>query len=319
MLNVEADVMVGPILSRMARSAGIVYTLASGDQPGAICEMYDWAKSLGLEVVAAGRGTQLGPQGRCVTPDAFEELAGRVGGNAKMLCSFHDGTKSQVEMAAVSNALGLVPDTRGMHEPFACVEDLGKVFSLKEMGGILSRNGVVELANSFRPDGVEVRQGMVNPGVFLVVTSDHPEIQKAFSHLFRRIEKVGPNYGLFRPYHLTAVETPYSVVRASLYGEATGAAGDRLITEVITVAKKDLKKGEILDGGGGYTVYGLVEKAEEAREEGLLPLGFAYGIPVLEDIRRDTPIRTNQVALDTGTFLYKLRQMQDTLRQTHER
>ena len=312
MLNVEADVMVGPILGSLARSAGVVYTLASGDQPGAICELFDWAKTLGLEVVAAGRGTQLGPDARYVTPDAFLETANRLGGNAQMLCSFHDGTKSQVEMAAVSNALGLVPDKRGMHEPFACVEDLPAVFRLREMGGVLSRKGVIELANSFRPDGVEVLRGMVNPGVFLVVTADHAGIQSLLKHLFRRIEKAGPYYGLFRPYHLTAVETPYSVVRACLYGEATGTAGDRLVTEVITMAKKNLRSGEILDGGGGYTVYGLVERAEVARDEGLLPLGFAHGIPVLRDIPRDTPIRQEDVRVDTRSFLYKIRQLQDT-------
>lgn len=311
MLNVEADVMVGPILARTARSAGVVYTLASGDQPGAICEMYDWARTLGLDVVAAGRGTRLGPQNRYVTPDGFGEMAKQLGGNPQMLCSFRDGTKSQVEMAAVSNALGLVPDKRGMHEPFACVDDLPGVFRLKEMGGVISRPGVIEMANSFRPDGVEVLQGMVFPGVFLVVTSDHPGIQGLLKHLFRLIAKAGPNYGLFRPYHLTAVETPYSVVRACLYGEVTGAAGDKLITEVIAVAKKDLKKNEILDGGGGYTVYGLAERVEIAQREGLLPLGFAYRIPVLRDIPRDTPIRKEDVRIDTSSFLYKLRQLQD--------
>ncbi len=313
MLNVEADAVVGPILARLARSAGVVYTLAAGDQPGAICELYDWAKTLGLSVVAAGRGTQLGPQSRYSTPDAFVEMANRLGGNAQMLCSFHDGTKSQVEMAAVSNALGLVPDKRGMHEPFACVEDLPAIFRLKEMGGVLSQNGVIELANSFPPDGVEVRQGMVNPGVFLVVTSDHSGIQGLLKHLFRRIEKAGPNYALFRPYHLTAVETPYSVLRACLYGEATGAARDQLITEVIAVAKKDLKKGELLDGGGGYTVYGLVERAEIARNEGLLPLAFAYKIPLLRDIPKDKPIRKEDVRMDSALFLYKLRALQDAL------
>ncbi|NWF57634.1 MAG: NAD(P)-dependent oxidoreductase [Syntrophaceae bacterium] len=319
MLNVEADVMVGPILASTARSVGVVYTLASGDQPGSICELYDWAKTLGLEVVAAGRGTQLAPAGRYVTPDAFAETAKRLGGNAQMLCSFHDGTKSQVEMAAVSNALGLVPDKRGMHEPFACVEDLPAVFRLQEMGGVLSRMGVIELANSFRPDGVEVKHGMVNPGVFLVVTSDHPGIQSLLKHLFRRIEKAGPFYGLFRPYHLTAVETPYSVVKACLYGETTGSARDRLVTEVIAVAKKNLKAGEMLDGGGGYTVYGLVERAEIARNEGLLPLGFAHGIPVLRDIPRDTPLRQEDVGADTRSFLYRLRKLQDTIQSKPEK
>jgi predicted homoserine dehydrogenase-like protein len=311
MLNVEADVVVGPILSKLARNAGVVYSIAAGDQPGAICEMYDWAATLGFDVVTAGRGTWLRPGGQYLTPDDFIEMADRLGGSPKMYCSFHDGTKPQIEMAVTANVLGLVPDVRGMHEPFVYVEDLQSVFSLEKDGGILSQTGVVDLANCFTPEGNEVLQGTVGGGVFLVITSDHPGIQKNLKHLFRRVKNAGPNYTLFRPYHLTCIETPNSVVRACLYGETTGHAKDRLVTEVVAVAKKDLKAGEMLDGGGGYTVYGLIEKAETAALEDLLPLGFAYDIKVLNDIKKDTPIRCSDVTVDTDSFIYKLRQMQD--------
>ena len=311
MLNIEADVVVGPILSRLARRAGVVYSIAAGDQPGAICELADWAKTLGFDVVAAGRGTWLRPSGRYLTPDHFQDLAKRLGGSAKMYCSFHDGTKSQIEMAVTANVLELAPDIRGMHEPFVCVDDLQTVFGLKKEGGILSRTGVVDLANCFTAEGEEVLQGTVGGGVFIVVTSEHPGIHKNLKHLFRRVKGAGPNYTLFRPYHLTCVETPYSIVRACLHGETTGAAKKDLVTEVIAVAKKDLKAGEILDGGGGYTVYGMIEKKGVADKENLLPIGFAYDIPVTRDISKDSPIKKSDVHLDTGGFLYKLRALQD--------
>jgi len=311
MLNIEADVVVGPILSKLARNAGVVYSIAAGDQPGAICELADWAKTLGLDIVAAGRGTWLRPSGRYLTPDHFQDLAERLGGSAKMYCSFHDGTKSQIEMAVTANVLGLVPDIRGMHEPFVYVEDLQTVFSLKADGGILSGTGVVDLANCFTEEGEEVTQGTVGGGVFLVVTTEHPGIQKNLKHLFRRVKGAGPNYALYRPYHLTCVETPYSVVQACLYGQATGTAKDDLMTEVVAVAKKDLKAGEILDGGGGYTVYGVIEKKDISDKEDLLPIGFAYDIPLVRNVSKDTYLRKSDVRIDADTFLYKLRALQD--------
>jgi predicted homoserine dehydrogenase-like protein len=295
----------------LAQKAGVVYSIAAGDQPGAICELYDWAVTLGLEVVTAGRGTWMRPGGRYLTPDHFEEMAKRLGGSARMYCSFHDGTKSQIEMAVTANALGLMPDIRGMHEPFVYVDDLQTVFSLETEGGILSQTGVVELANCYTPEGEEITRGTVCGGVFLVVTTPHPGIQKNLKHLFRRVKNAGPNYALYRPYHLTCIETPHSVVRACLYGEATGAAVDGLHTEVVAVAKKDLKKGEVLDGGGGDTVFGLIERAEIVRREGLLPIGFAYGIPLVGDIPKDCPIKKSDVEMDTNSFLYKLRALQD--------
>ena len=311
MLNVEADVVIGPILARLANNAGVVYSIAAGDQPGAICELYDFATSLGFEVVTAGRGTWSRPGCHYLTPESFKDLEEKMGGSAKMYCSFHDGTKPNIEMAVTANVLGLVPDVRGMHEPFVYVHDLHSVFSLKEDGGILSQKGVVELANQYTPKGEQIIKGTVGQGVFLVVTTDHPIIQRNMKHLFRSIEGAGPNYALYRPYHLTCVETPNSVIRACLYGESTGTPREKLVTEVIAVTKKDLKAGEILDGGGGYTVYGQIELAGIACNENLLPLGFAYDIPVIRDIPKDSPVKYSDVKVDTSSFIYKLRQLQD--------
>jgi predicted homoserine dehydrogenase-like protein len=310
MLNVEADVVIGPILAKLANSAGVVYSIAAGDQPGAICELYDFATTLGFEVVTAGRGTWSRPGYHYLTPESFKDLEKEMGGSAKMYCSFYDGTKPNIEMAVTANVLGLVPDVRGMHEPFAYVDHLQKVFSLKENGGILSQKGVVELANQYDAEGKQILKGTVGQGVFLVVTTDHPIIQKNMKHLFRSIEGAGPNYALYRPYHLTCVETPNSVIRACLYGESTGTPRETLVTEVVAITKKDLKAGEILDGGGGYTVHGQIERAEIARDEELLPLGFAYDIPVVRDIPKDSPIKYSDVTLDTRSFIYKLRQLQ---------
>ncbi|MBW1695657.1 MAG: NAD(P)-dependent oxidoreductase [Deltaproteobacteria bacterium] len=312
MLNVEADVVIGSILGRLAKSAGVVYSIAAGDQPGAICEMYEWATTLGFEVIVAGRGTWSRPGCHYLTPDTFKDLEEQMGGSAKMYCSFHDGTKPNIEMAVTANILGLVPDIRGMHEPFVYVRDLHAVFDLKENGGILSRRGVVELANQYTPQGDRIIEGTVGKGVFLVVTSDHPIVQKNMKHLFSHIKGTGPNYALYRPYHLTCVETPNSIIRACLYGESTGTPREKPVAEVIAVAKKDLKAGEILDGGGGYTVYGQIESAEIARKEDLLPLGFAYNIPVARNIPKDNPVKYSDVTVDTGSFIYKLRQLQDT-------
>ncbi len=311
MLNIEADVVIGPILGKLAKRAGVVYSIAAGDQPGAICELYDFAASLGFEIVTAGRGTWSRPGCHYLTPDSFMGLEKEMGGSAKMYCTFHDGTKPNIEMAVTANVLGLVPDVRGMHEPFVYVDELHRVFSLKEDGGILSQKGVVELANQYNAEGKQILKGTVGQGVFLVVTSDHPIIQRNMHHLFRSVKGAGPNYALYRPYHLTCVETPHSVIRACLYGEATGTPKEKLVTEVIAVSKKDLRKGEILDGGGGYTVHGQVELAAVARDEDLLPLGFAYDIPLVHDVPKDRPIRYSDVRLNTDSFIYKLRQLQD--------
>ena len=319
MLNVEADVVVGPLLAERARRAGVVYTLAAGDQPGAIFEMVEWARTLGFEIVCAGRGTVLFPDDHHATPETYAEMAARNGMNPKMYNEFRDGTKSQLEMAAVSNVLGMPPARRGMHEPYCRWQDLGRVFSLERDGGLLAQAGVVDMANAVNEQGEYVHQDKVFPGVFVVVTSPHPGVRSTMGSLFEpgfggTPQQWGPNWGLFRPYHLACVEVPMSVARAIVGGRPTGDLEGGPVAELIAVAKADLTPGDRLDGGGGYTVYGLSERHDVARRENLLPFGFAYeGTLLKRPVTRDRPITWDDVEADTSTPLYRMRQEQDQL------
>jgi predicted homoserine dehydrogenase-like protein len=317
MLNVEADIVVGPILALRAREQGVVYTLAAGDQPGAILEMVEWARCLGFEIVCAGRGTVLFPDDHHATPETYREIAERNRMNPKMYNEFRDGTKSQLEMVAVSNVLRLPPERRGMHEPFCRWQDLGKVFALEADGGLLDRVGVVDMANAVDEQGRYVHEDKVFPGVFVVVTSPHPGVRSSMSALFEpgfggTAQQWGPNWGLFRPYHLACVEVPMSVARAIIQGRPTGDLRGGMVAELVTVAKRDLAVGEELDGGGGYTVYGLSERYEVAREQRLLPFGFAYeGTRVRRPVPRDRALTLDDVEVDTSSHLYRLRQEQE--------
>lgn len=326
MLNVEADIVVGALLSSRARAAGVVYTLAAGDQPGAIFEMVDWARTLGWRIVCAGRGTVLYPDDHHATPEKYLEIAERNRMNPKMYNEFRDGTKSQLEMVAVSNVLGLPPARRGMHEPFCKWQDLGRVFSLTSDGGLLEAEGVVDMANAVDESGRYVHEDKVFPGVFVVVTSGHPGVRSTMGSLFEpgfggTPQQWGPNWGLFRPYHLACIEVPMSIARAVLDGLPTGDWSllspdpDRgPCAELITVAKKDLPAGSELDGGGGYTVYGLSEKASVARAANLLPFGFAYeGTRLRRAVPEDQALTWDDVELDRSGFLFELRAEQDRL------
>ncbi|MBV7332043.1 NAD(P)-dependent oxidoreductase [Chloroflexi bacterium TSY] len=318
MVNVEADVTVGPILRHLADSAGVVYTLVDGDQPGCTMNIVDWSRSLGFEVVAAGRGTILFEDDPMGTPDTVperfgfdEETLNRRAINLKMYNSFRDGTKAQVEMTALANAAGLPPDVRGMHEPSVNLADIPQQFSLQEEGRLLSRHGVVELANSVAADGRTMLPDALRMGVFVVIRTDHPFTQEdlAFYHLHPGGN--GQNFLLYRPYHLIAVEAPISIAKAALYGQATGAPLTTPVAEVITVAKRNLEEGTVLDGGGGYTVNGLCEKATVARTENLLPLGLAAGARLKQDVAHWEAITYDMVELNRNSFIYKLRQIQN--------
>jgi predicted homoserine dehydrogenase-like protein len=317
MLNVETDAVVGPILKRLADAAGVVYTLAAGDQPGAICEMAEWARGLGLRIVVAGRGTLMNPAERYATPDDNREKAEALGLNPHMYNSFRDGTKAQTEMCAVSNALRLVPEVRGMHEPVVDVEGLARVFRLKAQGGILGREGIVDLANGTEADGRLQPHGRVFPGVFLVVTSDHPKVVEDLAYVNDPILllppdiRKGPNFALFRPFHWCSIETPNSVALAVLRGEPTGAPEAAPIATLITCAKRNLKAGELLDGGGGATVFALIEQVEIGKAEGLLPFGFAYGARLTESVKKGEAIRWTQVQSSEDSFLLKLYRQQE--------
>jgi predicted homoserine dehydrogenase-like protein len=317
MVNVEADVTVGPLLRRMADSAGVVYTLVDGDQPGVTMNMVEWARTLGFEIVAAGRGTLLYAGDREGTPDTVPQRFGfdaetlaRRSINLKMFNSFRDGTKSQVEMTALANLAGLVPDVRGMHEPAVNIRDIARAFSRREEGGILGQHGVVELANSVAPNGRTLLDDPLKMGVFVVIRAEHPFIQEDLKNYYLHPGGDEHNFLLYRPYHLVAVEAPLSIAAAALYGQPTGAPLPTPTAEVVAVAKRDLKQGELLDGSGGYTVYGLCEKAEVARAQGLLPLGLADQARLTQPVRRGEAITYDMAELADSVAL-KLRRLQD--------
>lgn len=300
MMNVECDVTIGPILRKLCDQAGIVYSLTAGDEPGSICEIYRFAKALGFKVVAAGKGKNnpLDFYANPGMPEWSDKAAARKMA-PRMLIEFVDGSKTMIEMCAVSNATGLVPDIRGMHCAKCNVKDLTKVFSLKKQGGILDKEGVVDFAI-----------GDIAPGIFVVVTTDN---QRIIDGLVQRDMGNGPNYLLYRPYHLCSIETPITAVQEAVYGESTGQPMDYLTSECITIAKKDLKAGDVLDAIGEYCYRASIELADVARKGNMLPVGLAKGAKMKVDVRRDEVITYDMVELDETSVLLQLRRMQDQL------
>ena len=311
MVNVEADVLVGPVLKKMADEAGVVYSLAYGDQPAIIEELYDWAASLGFEVVAAGKGTKYLPAYRQSTPEQAlltygysEEEAAGGGLNPQMYNSFLDGTKSAIEMCAVANMTGLVPDVPGMHFPAGGVAELPNVLRPESDGGILSRNGVVEIVSSLRRDGSEIADSL-RWGVYVVLTTDSRYLRTCLAEYGVAMDESG-TYGLmYRPYHLVGMEAPVSIAKAALYNEPTGAPRAR-VGEVVAVAKKNLEPGEVLDGEGGATVYGSLVEAAQASTENLVPIGFCHGARVARQVAGGGMLTQVDVELPEGGFARQL-------------
>lgn len=297
MMNVETDITVGPILRWYTEQKGALYALAAGDEPAACKELYDFATSLGFTIVAAGKGKN-NPLDRHAVPTdpAVIKEAARRGLNPYMLIEFVDGSKTMIEMAAVSNATGLAPDVRGMHGPESDRDHLHQTFALKEDGGVLSRMGVVDY-------GV----GRVAPGVFLIVRTDHPRLREA---LILRDMGQGPYYTLFRPFHLCSIEVPLTCAMLTIRHKPNMVPLDRLVSEVFAVAKRDLEPGEVLDGIGGTRFYSLIDTYENARADGLLPIGLAKGARLLRPVKIDQPITCEDVAIQPST-VWDLRQLQD--------
>lgn len=298
MLNVEADVVVGPILSKMAKESGVVYTGTAGDEPGAVKEIYDFAEATGFEVLAIGKGKN-NPIDYEATPDSVRDKALKSQLKPSRLASFVDGTNTMVEMAVMANATGFIPDIRGGHGPTTDVDKLPKVYSLKEEGGILNKYKIVDYGHG------------IAPGVFVIVTTSLPQVHHEMQFLKMG---PGPNYVLYRPYHLTSLETPISIAKAYFYKESTiSPLYDKPVAEVVTIAKKDLKVGDRLDGIGEYTVYGSVDTYEVAKKENLIPIGLANNALVKENIKKGEFITYDMVDLDRSTNIYKLRQEQEEL------
>ena len=296
-MNVEADATVGALLRRRATEAGVIYSLSGGDEPGAISELHEFATCLGYDVVSVGKGKN-NPLIPSANPETMAETARRQMMNPKMLASFVDGSKTMMEMTTISNALGYLPDRRGMHGPEVTPDTLATTYIPRDEGGILSGR-----------DRVDYGRG-VAPGVFVVFTTDHPKLARDLVYL--KVGK-GPYWALYRPYHLTSLETPISIAKAVLRGETTLATDRPPSAETVTVAKKALRAGEKIDGIGGFCVYGVIERADVARRENLLPLGLATGASLIGAVDEGTPLTYRDVELAGSSTITALRREQDTL------
>ncbi len=297
MLNVETDVTIGVYLNQLARKMGSLYTVASGDEPGVLKMLYEQALLMGFEVVTLGKGKN-NVMDRAATPDSCFEEATAKGMNPKMLAAFKDGTKTMVEMAAVSNATGLVPDVPGMHGPKVEVEDLAKIFIPEADGGIFSQAGVVDYST-----------GAIAPGVFAIVRSHDARIRKDMKFI---TGADGPYYLHFRPYHLADLETPQSIAEAVLLNEVTVTA-DSMVSEVVCIAKRDLAPGERLEGIGGCDWYGSVMLYTDARAQKAVPIGIGANAVVRNPIAKGSVITEADVTVDDSTFVYRLRRLQEAL------
>ena len=317
MVTVEADVLAGSVLRRAADRAGLVYTAAYGDQPALIHELYDWATALGFEVVAAGKGTKYLPAYRKAAPDDVWDRYGfdpeeRDGLNPKMYNSFTDGTKSAIEMAAVCNMTGLRPDCRGMHFPPAGIQSLPEVLKPRRDGGILNHTGVVEVVSSIDRDGRPVADDL-RWGVYVVIASPRPYLRRCFAEYGLPVDRTGTYAAFYRPYHLVGMELPVSIARAALAHEATGAPRPVPVAAVVSAAKRPLVPGDVLDGEGGATVYGLIDEAEAARRERLLPIGLSHGARVVRPVAEDGLVGLDDISLETSGPLYALWEEQQNL------
>jgi len=311
MLNVEADVVIGPILHRMASRAGVVYSVSSGDEPGLITELVDRWGGLGFEIVAVGKTpASLAKLDFYATPDTVATDATALNVNPHFLVTFRDTTKTAIEMACISNATGLIPDVRGMHGPVAGIKDMARLFRLRDEGGILKNRGVVDYARPLLlADGSVDFVHSVTPGVFVVVRATHPQIQEDLGYW--NVERTGDTFTFYTPYHLVTNEIPLSVVWAVEDREPTVVPRHGLLTECIGAAKADLKAGTVLDGGGGYTVYSVADLACVAKREGCVPFGLLDKAKLIRDVQRDQIITQEMVELRTDTMLYHLRRIQD--------
>jgi predicted homoserine dehydrogenase-like protein len=299
MMNVEADVTIGAYLQREAKRLGVVYTLGAGDEPSSCMELINFVSSLGYPIIAAGKGKN-NPLNIAATPDAYMDEAKRRNMNPRMLVEFVDGSKTMVEMAAIANATGLVPDCPGMHGPQATLPELEKVLCPKADGGVLSRKGVVDYS---------IGKG-VAPGVFCIVEMAHPRLRERMHDLKLG---AGPYYTFYRPYHLTSLEVPLSCARAVLYGTADMQPLDRPSAEVGAVAKKDLVPGDTLDAIGEYAYRAWIMTYEGAAEARALPCGLLEQGKVTKPIRKGELLTYDNVALDQGSRIVALRRRQDEL------
>lgn len=312
MVNVEADALAGPLLARRAKAAGVVYSLAWGDQPALICEHVDWARACGFTVVAAGKGTRYEPHYHRSTPDTvwdilnkYLSIEDRNSINPKMFNSFVDGTKSGIEMTAVCNATGLVPQSEGLGFPPATRFELADVCKPKAAGGTLEKAGVTEVTSSVYRDGRDVPHHLAL-GTYVVLEGETEYARRCFKEYAMLPDKSGRYAALYRPIHMIGLELGISVASVALRKEPTGTPTG-LRSDVAATAKRALKAGEVLDGEGGFCVWGKQVPAARSLAEGLLPLGLAHDVALKRDVAEGECLRWSDVACDENDLAVKVR------------
>jgi len=312
MVNVEADALAGPLLAPRAKAAGTVYSLAWGDQPALICEHVDWARAAGFKVISAGKGTRYEPHYHQSNPDnvwdildKYLNISDRKSINPKMFNSFVDGTKSGIEMTAVCNATGLVPQSGGLQFPPATRFELADICKPRSDGGMLEKAGVTEVTSSVYRDGRDVPHHLAL-GTYVVFEGETEYARLCFKEYAMLPDRSGKYAALYRPIHMIGLELGISVASAALRGEPTGApTGFR--SDVVATAKRGLKAGEMLDGEGGFCVWGKQTPAEVSLREQLLPLGLAHNVKLKRDIAEGGALKWADVAYDATDAAVKVR------------
>jgi predicted homoserine dehydrogenase-like protein len=312
MVNVEADVLAGPYLAQQARQAGLVYSMAYGDQPALTMEMIDWARSCGFKVVAAGKGTKYLPEYHESTPDTVwshyglnAEQAAKAGMRSQMFNSFLDGTKSSIEMAAIANAADLKAPTDGLAFPPCGADDLAQILRPGNVGGQLEFSGQVEVVSSLERDGNDIERDL-RWGVFCVFEAPNDYSAACFSQYGMNTDDSGRYSAMYKPFHLIGLELNISILSAALREQPTGAPicfnGD-----VVAVAKRDIKIGEILDGEGGYTVWGKLMPAKLSVEAQALPIGLASDVTITRPVKQGQVITLDDINADTAAQAWQVR------------
>lgn len=318
MVNVEADVLAGPLLAKRFRKAGLVYSMAYGDQPALTSELVDWARAAGFEVVAAGKGTKYLPAYHSVTPDGVwphyglkAEEAAAAGMNSQMFNSFLDGTKSAIEMAAISNACDLAVPKDGLAFPPCGTDDLQNVLIPHADGGVLENGGMVEVVSSLNRDGTEVPRDL-RWGVYVVIKAPNDYAAACFAQYGLPTDKSGQYAAMYKPFHLIGLELGISVLSAALRGEPTGQSRG-FNGDVVACAKRDLAVGDLLDGEGGYTVWGKLMPAIDSVKLGALPIGLAGDVRVVRPVAQGAVLRWDDVMIDTDDPTVCLRREMETI------
>jgi predicted homoserine dehydrogenase-like protein len=312
MVNVEADALAGPLLAQKARAAGVVYSLAWGDQPALICEQVDWARAAGFKVIAAGKGTRYEPHYHQSTPDTlwdtldkYLNITDRNSINPKMFNSFIDGTKSAIEMSAVCNATGLEPQSDGLGFPPSSRFELADVCKPKSAGGTLEREGVTEVTSSVDRGGRDVPHHLAL-GTYVVIEGETDYARQCFREYAMLPDKSGRYAALYRPIHMIGLELGISVASVALRREPTGAP-DGFRSDVVATAKRDLKAGEVLDGEGGFCVWGRQTPARRSLAEGCLPLGLAQNVRLNRDVAAGQPLQWVDVGCSPNDLAVRTR------------